>query len=72
MVLTRVLTWFGSRLDRKQDNHGRVWDNIFQDEAWTTNAIDIGANPKLIGSDLEAYYKYRRDDRLTLSVSLLC
>lgn len=48
---------FGFKLERALENHSRVWNLIFKDQAW---AVKAGLNPTLIGSDLKDYYNQRR------------
>ena len=52
---------YKSRLGQvRQDKHSRVWDTIFQNQAWLVKAMEAKVNPVLIGPNLQAYYSYRR------------
>lgn len=52
---------YKSRLGQvRQDKHSRVWDTIFQNQAWLVKAMEAKLNPVLISPNLQAYYSYRR------------
>jgi hypothetical protein len=59
--LLRALTWRPS-LAKKNHNHARVWDYIFQDDSWIQEVLKVsydnvgGPLPCLVGSQLEKVY----------------
>ena len=58
--LSPIAQIFGFKLERTQEDHSRVWNLIFKDQAWAVKAREFGLNPILIGSDLNVYYNHRR------------